>query len=277
MTDPTIPRHRLGGRRRGPTYGWFVDLGSRIVLRDNRGVTYQLPRVNLLSGTWGFDREGCAKLPRPFKYDSHGNVEVEGDQVVIWFIDGHPSRPLVQGGVRKLAGDDYYPRLDADDADPNRLAARVVPLDDDGEEAGLVRLEVAADGVGSLSAHVSDTWTLTVGDDDDPAVTWTMDSDGNVSWSLSADLDLDVTGDSTWTTDSLTVTSSAIKLGSSSASDYVALASLVKAELDAIWSAISANASHTHSVTTAPGTTAPPSTWSTGSASSPAASKVTAE
>ncbi|MGB0972610.1 MAG: hypothetical protein ACPGVG_16880, partial [Mycobacterium sp.] len=138
---------------------------GEIVLIDSRGDYYPLEWVSVVQGGWGYDHEGVAKLPRPFKYDSSGNPVIRGDIVLIQFLNGNPRLPVIMGGVRRIDTQNTTlpARHDKDGADANRLALRLAPLDDAGEEAGEVLVELGADGVGSVAATVSDTVTAAVG------------------------------------------------------------------------------------------------------------------
>jgi len=146
MPDPTIPRHDAR-RPRTVTSGWFVDYGDRVVLRDRWGNTWAEESVSIVQGGFGYKEDGAQKLPRPYTYDANGGVVVEGDVVVIDFLDGNPKTPLVLGGVRSAKDAGFLSRgYQDEDAPYNRMAARLRALDTSGGVVGEARLEVHASG-----------------------------------------------------------------------------------------------------------------------------------
>lgn len=166
MSDPTLPRH---ARTRTPTCcrGEFVKPSSGpIVLVDSWGNTWQLEQVSFLTGGFGFKEEGAFKLPRPNEIDGQGKVKVPGDRVMILFEDGDPLRPIVLPGVRAIKPNAFFPASHlSEGANPNRWAARVQPLDGDGEATGEVRLLVANNDKGSVSLQATEGITTQVGED----------------------------------------------------------------------------------------------------------------
>ena len=146
MADPTIPRHSRR-RPRALTSGWFVDYGDRRVLRDRWGNTWAEESVSIVQGGFGYAEDGAQKLPRPFRYDPiTGKTVIEGDVVLIDFIDQNPKLPVVMGGVRSARETGYLDRGYADAEAPyNRLAARLRALDTAGNVTGEMRLDVHGD------------------------------------------------------------------------------------------------------------------------------------
>jgi hypothetical protein len=150
VPDPTIPRSpQPPGRKRKafPRVGWFArTAGGSLFLESNRGNRWTLDFVSILQGTWGSidNSEGVTKLPRPREYDKDGKVVVEGDRVVIDFLEGDPSMPIVRGGVRGVRTNDFFPyNQSAAAADFNRLGGRLCPLDSEGKAKGVVEWEAA--------------------------------------------------------------------------------------------------------------------------------------
>lgn len=164
-SDPTIPRH---GRQRSRTMtsGWFVDYGDRVVLRDRWGNTWARESVTLMQGMFGFNDDGARKAPRPYKYDARGEIEVEGDQVVIDFLDGNPKLPVVLGCVVGPK-EGFLPRGFQDDTAPyNRLAVRLRALDAAGEVVGEIRFDThGAAGAGVASFQATKTLELLIAED----------------------------------------------------------------------------------------------------------------
>lgn len=154
-----LPTHTPGTGLHVLRYGWLVDRGGEINLVDNTGETYPLANVSVQQGAWGYDHEGVAKLPRPYVHDGSGKVVVQGDKVLIQFLNGNPRTPVITGGVRRLdvQNSTLPARHDKTGANPNRLTLRLAPLGDAGEELGEVLVELAADDKGSVAATVSDT------------------------------------------------------------------------------------------------------------------------
>lgn len=139
--------------------GWFARLKSGdVVLVANRGQKWPIRFVSILQGGWGAidNSEGVTKLPRVREYDSEGNVTIEGDRVIIDFINGDKRRPLVRGGVRSLTASDFFPyNQTSGKANPNRLAMRLAPLDDEGKATGYVDVEVGGDDRATVKISVT--------------------------------------------------------------------------------------------------------------------------
>jgi len=154
------------------TMGWVVRRGQEVYLLDRNGNRHPLARCSFMMGSFGYDKEGTTKLPRPRVLDSAGNVLSVGDMVKIDFADGNPYQPIVTGGARSVKSDDFIPHTyDAQGGGYNRLAVRVAPQSDDGRELGAVELEIAADDKGSVGLELSDDLTARVGGD----ASWTTD------------------------------------------------------------------------------------------------------
>ena len=104
---PSIPRRRAqppNQRSGAPLVGWFVRINADVVvLEASRGQKWPLSFVSILQGGWGAvdNSEGVTKLPRVREYDSEGKVTIEGDRVIIDFINGDKRRPLVRGGSQR--------------------------------------------------------------------------------------------------------------------------------------------------------------------------------
>lgn len=155
MHDHTTPRHNRDGPRgtANMTVGWFVERGDSVVLFDRHGNVYNPEWVSIVTGSWGFTGEGMAKLPRPARYDGQNEV-IRGDRVLIFFLDGHPRRPVVMGGVRGIKAVPFLPYNHAA-GKANRLALRVQPLDAGGAVAGRVDVEVAHTDAGDVAIGVT--------------------------------------------------------------------------------------------------------------------------
>jgi hypothetical protein len=155
--DPQIPRRgssKPRGRQAKTTTGWFVFAADgSVALQTRRGHQYALKWVSICQGFWGdvANGEGVSKLPRVREFDADGNVTVAGDRVVIDFLEGDSSMPIVRGGVRGISQDDFLPyNHERDGANTNRLGGRLVPLDSDGEATGSVEWEACYDDGPSL-------------------------------------------------------------------------------------------------------------------------------
>jgi len=228
--DATIPQHPVG-RPMAASYGWFVRCGDRVVLRDRRGNDYALRQVSIVQGGFGFDVEGVSKLPRPEVIDpTTGAVIVRGDRVLILWLDGNPTTPVVLPGVRSLRADDFLPVDHSSGADPNRWAMRVRARDDAGNVLGTVDIELCRNAADAGTARVT--------------------ASGDVS-----------------------IQASEVRLGDDTATSLVALADLVKAELDALWAKFN---SHVHAGVTAGASSTAVPVDVTGSAGAVASSKVRA-
>jgi hypothetical protein len=157
-----MERTYRGGRPHGAaTWGWFVRLTpSDIRLRDRYGNRWPLDQVTILHGGWGFDTEGVVKLPRPAEYNSTGEETIRGDRVLILFLEGSRKRPVVLPGARRIQATalDFLPynHGSPEGADPNRLAARVQPLDSSGDPIGSVDFEAGYDETAGLRLSVGD-------------------------------------------------------------------------------------------------------------------------
>jgi hypothetical protein len=157
LNDPTIPRKRAIDRRGnagerqtppGPVEGILVDYGSKLVLRDSRGNTWDQDRVRLLAGDFGSCRDGTERAPRAWVFDQgSGSVLVEGDLLLIDFLDGDADKPFIRGGVRPLIPeDDSFFSGQSIGQDANRYAFRQVQLDAAGVQSGHFDIEAFADG-----------------------------------------------------------------------------------------------------------------------------------
>lgn len=180
MRDPTIPRHRGGGTR-GLTTGRLVWKDTETVaLRDRHGNSWSLSSVAFHVGTWGSVHEGTEKLPRAWRYDDEGNPVVRGDLLLIDFIDGNAGLPVVLGVVRSTTRSTDFLSYSHKDLgkQPNRLRIQVVPLDDDGNQAGEVRVKVADNDEGTVELEATTSVRLSVGTDlDGTLLNLTMDGD----------------------------------------------------------------------------------------------------
>lgn len=164
--DPTIPGHRRA-RAAHLTTGRFVDYGDRVVLVDRNGNTWAQERVAVVQGGFGFAEDGAQKLPRPYKFDATGAVVIEGDPVLIDFLDGNARRPVVLGGIRSTAPGSFLDRgYDEADAPYNRAAVRLRALSSSGAVDGEVRVDVhGAAGPGVFRVLATDTIEVVVADD----------------------------------------------------------------------------------------------------------------
>lgn len=155
---PAIPRP--------PTYGWFSETRQGgIVLEDRWGNVWSLNHVSILCGSFGWEAEGVAKLPRVRRFDSADKIIIEGDRVLIDFVDGNPKTPVVRGGLRSTACDAFLPYNHADteaDTDENRLALRLRQLDEEGTETGTIELEAGHDEGGNIGLELTGDLVITV-------------------------------------------------------------------------------------------------------------------
>jgi hypothetical protein len=152
VNDPTIPKKRKvarGGNAaergipNGALEGRLVDYGDRLVLQAEDGNNWDASRVRMLSGAFGSAIDGVERGPRPWKFGPSNEVLVQGDVVVIEFLDGKTTRPFIRGGVRPLVPVDegYFARQPIGQ-NPNRWAMRQVQLDEVGTETGAFDMEV---------------------------------------------------------------------------------------------------------------------------------------
>ena len=179
--DPTIPRRKRSTVRGNPatTWGWFYRTADGTVrLSSHLGATWPIKNVSIRTGSFGHANEGLVKLPRPRELSKvGGEILVQGDNVTIQFIDGDSKRPLVEGGIRRVAPHDFLPyNHEADGASPNRLAGRIEPLDEEGKPKGLIEWELSHDDDASLRLMVKSgdeigpRTFVAISDFDDPTV-----------------------------------------------------------------------------------------------------------
>lgn len=163
MPDRTIPSHPRG-RPTWVTTGRFVQNADKVVLVDRSGNTYALEYVNIIHGAWGRRADGQVKLPRPWVYEAvTEKVLVEGDILVIFFMDGNSHRPIVMGAARSFeAPEDEVVPFDlpenhySDGADPNALLGRLRAVNPTtGIETGDVRWTVHQAAVGKVTLAMS--------------------------------------------------------------------------------------------------------------------------
>jgi hypothetical protein len=160
--DPTIPRamSRAGAPAAlPPRVGWLERRGSVLDLVDELGNRWPWPDFTLQVGAWGYREDGVAVMPRDHQVDATGAVRVEGDKVLIQFIDGSSRRPIVTGSIAPVGR--VADLLVGPDASPNRVVAILRCLDANGEETGRVRLAVADDRKSpTVDLHADDDITV---------------------------------------------------------------------------------------------------------------------
>lgn len=155
LRDPTIPGHgsvhRSGhsakerGYRAAMTEGWLVDYGKRVVLADTNGRTWSQDQIRMACGTFGFAADGTERAPRPYVYEG-SKVIVQGDHLLIHFLDGDPQAPVVIGGVRPIeASSDGNFSGEPHAADPNRLFARQRAVSAAGVQTAYAELDFPGD------------------------------------------------------------------------------------------------------------------------------------
>lgn len=171
--DPTIPRRGPGITTRTRMHqvaGYFAFTGvgrsgEVVLVSRDRGMTWPLHQVSIEQGLWSSadGSEGLSKLPRPEERDAEGNRTLDGDPVLISFVEGDPAKPLVRPGVRSVTTSDFLPyNHDTPGADPNRLHARLAPRNAAGEVVGNVDLEVCETGTPSITLRVKQGSSTTV-------------------------------------------------------------------------------------------------------------------
>lgn len=163
----TAPTH---ARRRRPmlTSGRFIDYGDRVVLADFDGNTWAAESVSIVQGSFGYRDDGVVKLPRPWTFNaSTGLPTIEGDVVVVQFVNDNPATPIVMGGVRSAKASDFLERNHGDGDRPfNRLAMRLRALDAAGAVVGEARVDVhGALGPGTIRALTTGTLELVLAPD----------------------------------------------------------------------------------------------------------------
>ncbi len=166
MRDPSLSRRaRGGGIAIPPTYGWFVRQGTNVVLTDRRGNNHNLEYVSILQGTFGWDSEGFTKFPRPRVVDAEGKLLIEGDRVMIDYLDGNVKRPVVRGGIRSTRAIDFLGyNYKSEGATSNRLALRVEQRDERGNLLGEVEFEIGRNDLGKAELRASERIELVVVD-----------------------------------------------------------------------------------------------------------------
>lgn len=179
--DPTIPTHSAVGVR-GPVGGRLVDYGSTIALvtrykgKENRHgldfVQWCVP--------FGGKEEGFQKWPRPWIYDVLGEIVEEGDWLLVDYLGGDPTLPVVLSVIQALnvgpftavGGSSAGKQItgaagmarDPRDRDPNELLFRIAPQAQ-GVITGDVRGYGGRGGKGELEVEASDRMLLGVGPD----------------------------------------------------------------------------------------------------------------
>lgn len=160
--DPTIPR---GGLSPSLSWGRFVDAGTTTYLIDmSTGQKWDCGDGSVVlyaSGGQVNSIEGWHRAPRRWKYDDKGNLQVEGDTVLLDYIMGQLERPVVWPGYRAAKSSDadydedffpYNPIL----ADPNPVRARFASRNASGAVTGTVEMR-ALDGGAKVELVVGGT------------------------------------------------------------------------------------------------------------------------
>lgn len=97
--DPTIPRGPMVRLVTGPRIGKLVWKGDKSVwLTLDDGSRWAPGHYSIVQGF----SDGLTNLPRPWRYNDSDEVVVEGDQVLVDFIQGSAKLPVVRGVVRKV-------------------------------------------------------------------------------------------------------------------------------------------------------------------------------
>lgn len=157
-------------RKRRPTLtsGRFIDYGDRVVLADFSGNTWAAESVSIVQGGFGYRDDGVTKPPRPWTFDAKtGLATIEGDVVLIQFVNDNPATPIVMGGVRSAKTSEFLERNHGDGTKPfNRLAMRLRALDTTGAVVGEARADIHGDlGPGTLRALTTHTLELVLAPD----------------------------------------------------------------------------------------------------------------
>lgn len=143
--------------------GRFVNLGDTVVLVDDYGNRWRSERVGIVQGGWGYDQDGVARLPRPWRYDTAtGDPIVRGDVVLITFLHNNTRQPVVLAGLRRVGSSDGFldTRFAEQGAEQVRSQLRVQDPDT-GAVRGAVRLQ-AGPNDGTVEVTVLDADETTV-------------------------------------------------------------------------------------------------------------------
>lgn len=137
-----------------PRIGRLVWIGDEVVLVAHNGDQWPIEWVSFETGGWGWDADGVARLPRPWRFDAATSEPVvEGDNVTIWFVNGHPKRPVVRGGLVKADRDAFLGLTFAEEG-AEQVRVQLQPRDPrTGEVRGTVRAQAGPDD-GSLVVEV---------------------------------------------------------------------------------------------------------------------------
>jgi len=142
----------------GVIQGQFILDGNVIFLQTLDGDRFSLDRVDILSTVFN-DKDGVLRFPRPFIYDSGGNIVSKGDLVIIAFYKGDVFNPIVIGSVIPIQKDDFFHSFT--EADYKKKKARfetagaIIEYQDDGN--GEIQLDITAqdEGTGNISINLT--------------------------------------------------------------------------------------------------------------------------
>lgn len=152
----------------GPILGRLVQRhNAEVVLEDvYAGNRWSLNSVSYVMGGFGYKDEGAERLPRAWVFSESGEVVIAGEFVLIFFQEGKPTKPIIMGGLRSGAANDFLTvNHNRQEGRENRIALRVRALDANGAETGDLRIEGNPHTEGELRIGATHQIALHVSDD----------------------------------------------------------------------------------------------------------------
>lgn len=166
----------------GLIQGQFILDGETIFLQTRNGDRFNLDRVGISSTAFN-NKDGILRYPKPFIYDDSGNIEQQGDIVIIAFEKGDIYNPVVIGSVIPLSKNDFF--HDFEKTTYQKKKARfeteqcIIEFQDDG--MGEIQIDVTAQEGEEETGTGNITLNLTGFDEE---------NDGNITINISGDATL---------------------------------------------------------------------------------------
>jgi len=142
----------------GITQGQFILDGETIFLQTRAGDRFNLDRVGICSTAFN-DKDGILRFPKPFIYDSDGNLTQQGDLLIIAFENGDIFNPVVLSSIIPVSKNDFFHSYNQSDYQKKKARWKTdqatIEYQDDGQ--GEIQLDVSAQdgGTGNITINLT--------------------------------------------------------------------------------------------------------------------------
>jgi len=200
-------------RIKGITQGQFILDGETIFLQTGDGDRFDLDRVAVMSSAFN-DLDGVLRWPKPTIYDDNGNVEAQGDLLIVSFANGDVFNPVVMGSIIPLHKNDFFHDYERTTYQQKKVRFEteqaIIEFQDDGK--GELQLDVTGQAGESENGTGNITVNLTGVDEANGNIT--VNVSGNATVSAAKDVLVEATNEVTIKGDAKTIVNSPlIELG----------------------------------------------------------------